>query len=72
MPLATPDTQHSPPFDDICEHCRASITWHASDPWNGTGQWRHDYPGHWYGQMICDPQQARAALQGRQPHHATP
>jgi hypothetical protein len=67
MPIAAPKTGPDiAPFDPYhCEHCGAPITWSTSDPWGLVGQWRHSYPSYWYGQMICDPQQARAALKGK-------
>lgn len=73
MPIATPQQyNYAPAYLDTqqeqCAHCGAPITWSGNSPWGWRGQWRHDYPGPWYGQMICDPQQARAAQQGRQAH----
>lgn len=67
MPIATPTAIRARIVltQVPCEHCGGPI-------FSDLGTWLHDYQGPWYGQMICDPQQARAALQGRQPHHATP
>jgi hypothetical protein len=73
MPTAAPadirttiDPMHVP-----CENCGGPVFYATATPWADKGTWFHNYPSYWYGQMICDPQQARAALKERQAH-ATP
>lgn len=48
-----------------CANCGAQV-FSELNSWEPFREsYRHMYPGPWFGQMICDPQQARAALKGK-------
>lgn len=72
MPIATPDpATGTAPWNPVsCAHCGTPLfqKWTPNTYPDGKPTLHHFYPGQFEGQMICDPQQARAAKQERQAH----